>query len=400
SPTSAKPTRNSARPVSDEAWSTARSDLFLRALDLHRAFVAGAAKKVRGNLQVLMELMAGTNGAVPDEEVAHAWQTLFLLVPVVSTTFSSVGSMFARLGRESIGWVLVDEAGQATPQAAAGALWRARRAVLVGDPLQLEPVVTMPGALQRRLLRAYGVDEHWLPSATSAQAVADRTNRYGTYLPAPDTGDEHVWVGSPLRVHRRCEEPMFTVSNEVAYGGLMVHGTEHKAFPDAERDGLLPSRWLATDDPSRPSDAPWGERDRRAFEFVLDHLRRQGVGVERVRVIAPFRALVAECQKICRGRDGWTSDLIEERCATVHRAQGKEADVVVLVLGGGRPGARDWAARTPHLLNVAASRAKRRLYVIGERGLWAPLPHFDVLASELTEFHHRRDRGTWPPDGE
>lgn len=387
-------------PWSDEAWSTARSDLFLRALDLHRAFVAGAAKKVRGNLQVLMELMAGTNGHVPDEEVEHAWRTLFLLVPVVSTTFSSIGSMFARLGRESIGWILVDEAGQATPQAAAGALWRARRAVLVGDPLQLEPVVTMPTALQRRLLRAYGVDEHWLPSATSAQAVADRTNRYGTYLPAPDTDDEHVWVGSPLRVHRRCEEPMFTVSNEVAYGGLMVYGTAPKAFPDAERDGLLPSRWLNTDDPSRPSEAPWGERDRRAFEFVLDHLHRNGVTVDRVRVIAPFRALVAECQKICRGRDGWTSGLIEERCATVHRAQGKEADVVVLVLGGGRPGAREWAARTPHLLNVAASRAKRRLYVIGERDLWAPLPHFDVLASELTEFHHLRDHATWPPDGE
>ncbi|NEE19934.1 hypothetical protein G3M58_77435, partial [Streptomyces sp. SID7499] len=154
-------------PWSDETWSTARSDLFLRALDLHRAFVAGAAKKVRGNLQVLMELMAGTNGPLPDEEVERAWQTLFLLVPVVSTTFSSVGSMFARLGRESIGWLLVDEAGQATPQAAVGALWRARRAVLVGDPLQLEPVVTMPAALQRRLLRAYGVDERWLPSATS-----------------------------------------------------------------------------------------------------------------------------------------------------------------------------------------------------------------------------------------
>ncbi|GAA3374045.1 ATP-binding protein [Streptomyces racemochromogenes] len=387
-------------PWSDEAWSTARSDLFLRALDLHRAFVAGAAKKVRGNLQVLMELMAGTNGPVPDEEVERAWHTLFLLVPVVSTTFSSIGSMFARLGRESIGWVLVDEAGQATPQAAVGALWRARRAVLVGDPLQLEPVVTMPTALQRRLLRAYGVDEHWLPSATSAQTVADRTNRYGTYLPAPGTDDELVWVGSPLRVHRRCEEPMFTVSNEVAYGGLMVYGTAPKAFPDTERDGLLPSRWLNTDDPSRPSEAPWGERDRRAFEFVLDHLHRHGVTVERVRVIAPFRSLVAECQKICRGRDGWTSELIEERCATVHRAQGKEADVVVLVLGGGRPGAREWAARTPHLLNVAASRAKRRLYVIGERNLWAPLPHFDVLASELTEFHHLRDHATWPPDGE
>ncbi|MFD6656555.1 DEAD/DEAH box helicase [Streptomyces parvus] len=386
-------------PWSDEAWSTARSDLFLRALDLHRAFVAGAAKKVRGNLQVLVELMAGTNGPLPDEEVEHAWQTLFILVPVVSTTFSSVGSMFARLGRESIGWLLVDEAGQATPQAAVGALWRARRAVLVGDPLQLEPVVTMPAALQRRLLRAYGVDERWLPSATSAQAVADRTNRYGTYLPAPGS-DEHVWVGSPLRVHRRCEDPMFTVSNAVAYDGLMVHGTAPQAFPDRERDGLLPSRWLNTDDPTRPADAPWGERDRRAFEFVLDLLERHGVGVERIRVIAPFRALVAECKKVCRGRAGWTADFLEERCATVHRAQGKEADVVVLVLGGGRPGAREWAAGTPHLLNVAASRAKRRLYVVGERSLWATLPHFNVLAAELAEFDHHRDRAAWSPDGE
>lgn len=387
-------------PWSDEKWSTARSDLFLRALDLHRAFVAGAAKKVRGNLQVLVELMAGTNGPLPDEEVEHAWQTLFLLVPVVSTTFSSVGSMFARLGRESIGWLLVDEAGQATPQAAVGALWRARRAVLVGDPLQLEPVVTMPTALQRRLLRAYGVDERWLPSATSAQAVADRTNRFGTYLPAPEGDDEHVWVGSPLRVHRRCEEPMFTVSNEVAYDGLMVYGTARQDFPDGERNGLLPSRWLNTDAPSRPAGAPWGERDRRAFEFVLDTLDRHGVGVERIRVIAPFRALVAECKKVCRSRAGWTAEHLDERCATVHRAQGKEADVVVLVLGGGRRGAREWAARTPHLLNVAASRAKRRLYVIGERSLWAPLPHFDVLAGELDVFDHRRDRTTWSLDGE
>ncbi|MFI5648305.1 DEAD/DEAH box helicase [Kitasatospora sp. NPDC051705] len=387
-------------PWSDEAWSTARSDLFLRALDLHRAFAANTAKRIRGNLQVLMDLMTANSGPVPDEQVLHAWQTLFLLVPVVSTTFSSFGSMFARLGRGSLGWVLVDEAGQATPQAAVGALWRARRAVLVGDPLQLEPVVTMPTALQRRLLLAHHVDEEWLPSATSAQAVADRVNRHGTYLPAP-TGAEHdtVWVGSPLRVHRRCEDPMFTVSNDTAYGGLMVHGTRPQPFPDPGHDGLLPSRWLDTPDPDRPADAPWGERDRRALTYLLRQLDRHGVDTERLRVIAPFRALVREARETCRTLPGWTPETLEERCATVHKAQGKEADVVVLLLGaGGRPGARAWAARTPHLLNVAASRAKRRLYVVGDRALWAPLPYFDVLAAELPAYDHIEDRDTWPLD--
>uniref|UniRef100_UPI000670FC8D DEAD/DEAH box helicase n=1 Tax=Kitasatospora sp. MY 5-36 TaxID=1678027 RepID=UPI000670FC8D len=387
-------------PWADEAWSTARSDLFLRALDLHRALVANTAKRIRGNLQVLVELMAGNSGPVPEEQVLHAWQTLFLLVPVVSTTFSSIGSMFARLGQGSIGWILVDEAGQATPQAAVGALWRARRAVLVGDPLQLEPVVTMPTALQRRLLLAYGVDEEWLPSATSAQAVADRVNRYGTYLPAPTGAEEDtVWVGSPLRVHRRCEEPMFTVSNEVAYGGLMVHGTHPQPFPDPDHDGLLPSRWLDTPDPDRPADAPWGERDRRALTFLLGRLDHHGVTVERLRIIAPFRALVAEARETCRTLPGWTAELLDERCATVHKAQGKEADVVILLLGAGRPGARNWAAGTPHLLNVAASRAKRRLYVIGDRALWAPLLHFDVLAAEVPAYDHVHDRATWPLDG-
>ncbi|MBO1416628.1 AAA domain-containing protein, partial [Streptomyces sp. FH025] len=126
-----------------------------------------------------------------------------------------------------------------------------------------------------------------------------------------------------------------------------------------------------------------------------------GVTPERLRIIAPFRVLVAEARTTCREHDPdrWTTEALDERCATVHKAQGKEADVVILLLGGNRPGARAWAAQTPHLLNVAASRAKRRLYVIGDRALWAPLAHFDVLAAELPPYDHVADRDTWPLDG-
>lgn len=65
--------------------------------------------------------------------------------------------------------------------------------------------------------------------------------------------------------------------------------------------------------------------------------------------------------------------------------QGKEADVVILVLGGdpAQPAARAFATRAPNLLNVAVTRARRRLYVIGDRVAWAGEPYFDVLTRNL-----------------
>jgi superfamily I DNA and/or RNA helicase len=60
--------------------------------------------------------------------------------------------------------------------------------------------------------------------------------------------------------------------------------------------------------------------------------------------------------------------------------QGKEALVVIFVLGGGSQGARRWAAQSPNLVNVAVTRAKKELYVIGNQNDWKNLPFFDVLA--------------------
>jgi len=90
---------------------------------------------------------------------------------MLSTTFASVARLFGRLGKEQICWLLIDEAGQAAPQAAIGAIWRASRVVSIGDPLQIEPVATIPPRLLAATFKEFQLDAHfWAAPAVSVQA--------------------------------------------------------------------------------------------------------------------------------------------------------------------------------------------------------------------------------------
>lgn len=377
--------RELSAPWADAEFTAARTELFIAALEVHKAFIAAQASAIRRNLGALADILDGSKGRPSPSAARAAWQTFFLVVPVVSSAFASIGRLFACFGRESLGWMLIDEAGQAAPQLAAGAIWRARRTVVVGDPIQLEPVVTLPWGGQQALLREYQVAEEWAPGRTSVQGLADRLARYGTWLPAvmPD-GPGHVWVGTPLRVHRRCDRPIFAISNRIAYDGLMVYGTQPRnAFRGHD---------VWCDIRSSVASGHWIPAEGQALREILDRLKQAGVSPDQIRVLSPFRQVAAsaktEYSKVFpevtwQDRDQWVG--------TVHVMQGREADVVILILGShpDRPGPRNWAAATPNLLNVAVSRARRRLYVIGDRQAWCTLRYFDTLAEALP---------VWPPD--
>jgi hypothetical protein len=301
---------------------------------------------VRGNLEALMGILGGRGPRPRAATTRAAWQTFFLMVPVISSTFASIDRLFAGFGRESLGWLLIDEAGQAAPQQAAGAIWRARRTVAVGDPLQIEPVVTMPRGGQQALSRLYGVAAEWAPSRTSVQRLADQAAPYGTWLrTATPDGSGRVWVGTPLRVHRRCDRPIFDVCNHIAYDGLMVYGTSARA-PFHGRDV-----WYDVRGPD--ARGHWIPAEGDALRDTLTRLKAAGVPAAAIRVISPFRQVVRGALAV-HGEvfpDGSIPSGQRERwVGTVHKMQGREADVVVLVLGGqpDRPRARSWAAERPN----------------------------------------------------
>jgi hypothetical protein len=247
--------------------------------------------------------------------------------------------------------------------------------VVVGDPLQLEPFTMLPFQAEQAIRRELGVDEQWLTSRTSVQRLADRLTTRGTYLPGDD---EPIWVGVPLIVHRRCDQPMFDIVNTIAYDGIMINRTGDAARErfNAQYPTLPESKWI--DVAGATAQGNWIPDEGRQLDRVLGALADLDFDMSEVMVIGPFRDIARQVGVRVRRFPDLTA-------GTVHTAQGKQADVVILVLGGNpaRPGVRRWAASSPNLLNVAVSRAKRRLYVIGDRTAWSAQRYFKTLSADL-----------------
>lgn len=110
-----------------------------------------------------------------DVHLGDLWDSFFLVVPLVSTTFASFDRLMDGMNEASLGWLIVDEAGQASPQQAVGALWRSARALVIGDPLQIEPVSTVPTGLLRAICSSYGGahPDLWAAPRASVQTVTD-----------------------------------------------------------------------------------------------------------------------------------------------------------------------------------------------------------------------------------
>ncbi len=346
-----------AEPWLIEGWRQARARVFIQALKLQRIFFELEAARMRSNLFLINDMLTGSRfKGLSREAIRSAWASLFMVVPVLSSTFASFSRSFDSLQAGDIGWLLLDEAGQATPQAAIGALWRSRRALLVGDPLQLKPIVTVSDAALEHMRTRYQVDAHWLPNRQSAQTLADEATRWGR-MAGP--AESKCWVGLPLVVHRRCDRPMYTLANRIAYDGAMVYGTLAPCS-DRETPASLPTGWIQA---SGASEGNWVPAEGKALEELLARLQQDGVQDKDISVITPFKAVQKKLKCILRDK------IIS---GTIHTMQGKEASVVILVLGGNTEGsgARNWAVSEPNLLNVAATRAKRRFYVIGDRNDW------------------------------
>jgi hypothetical protein len=219
--------RETSAPWADEEYTKARAEAFIAALELHKALIVTQADLFEANLAALMELIAADPGSAgdPDSEGEGlelaglrlaAWRSFFLVVPAVHVAFDAAGSLFDSLGADSLGWLLAAGADQLSAEDVPGLLDCFHRAVFAGDTVLAAPC--------QEIAETVGISP---PAQATAQDVADRVVRYGTWLPAgPPSGPPHDaelrWVGMPLRVVRGQDRITVDRRNDLAYDGLLV----------------------------------------------------------------------------------------------------------------------------------------------------------------------------------
>lgn len=277
---------------------------------------------------------------------------------VIGATCIGVGVQRNLLADIDFDLAVIDEAGQIPLASTLVPLTRARRAVLVGDHHQLPPFVDDD---VRHWVRRHGDNSGQLAELLSLSAF------------------ERVLRDAPaanqilLRHQRRMPAVLANFVSVAFYEGRLT--TEERPRPASP---IFRSPLAVVDTSALPQDER-AERNRRGTETWLatgcDNKAEAGIVLDLATwysahgsdwvVIAPYRAQVQLLDM--RLREVFGAEALRDRIGTVDAFQGQERDVVMYSFT--RSNARGLVGFLSELrrLNVAITRAREQLVVIGDR---------------------------------
>lgn len=257
--------------------------------------------------------------------------------------------------------LVIDEASQCDIASALPLLYRARSVVVIGDPMQLRHISTLTKQQDQQLLSKHGlVDEYpgWAYSARSLFDLASSLCRSQDIV--------------ALRDHHRSHADIIEFSNEAFYQGRLRVATKYDRlrFPLGGGPAI---RWVDVQGKTiRPGTG--GAMNEAEAMSVVEEIRRlvtQGYRGS-IGVVSPFRAQSNRIRDLVNSQDDIARRVAELDflADTIHKFQGDERDVMIfspVVSSGISEAALGFLRSTPNLFNVAVTRARAALVVVGNQ---------------------------------
>lgn len=279
---------------------------------------------------------------------------------ISAITSLSIKSAFP-LAEDLFDLVVIDEASQCDVASALPLILRAKQLVVIGDPMQLKHISKVQTYEEKYIQNNLGID---------ANLRLDYVNEslYDYCYNLSITSKSHSVF---LKEHFRCHPQIINYSNKAFYGPKMGQELDILTIPEnykIEPKGVF---WINTKGKQH--------EQRNSNKLELDKaislackLADQHPNIT-IGITTPFRHQANELKEAIP-----TSLRERIKADAVHSFQGDEKDIMIfsLVVTENSPKHKaEWInAKVPYLINVAVTRAKNTLYVVGNANYCRTLP--------------------------
>jgi very-short-patch-repair endonuclease len=256
--------------------------------------------------------------------------------------------------------VVIDEASQCDIASAIPLLFRAKAAVIIGDPKQLRHISSIQPRRDRELLHKHGLADGFANWAYSENSIFD--------LASPLAGQDDIIM---LRDHHRSHADIIEFSNQHFYEGRLRIATKYDRLRRPALDEPT-VRWVSVQGAvTRPGSGALNEIEARAVVKEIERLGIQQGYQGTVGVVTPFRAQANRIRDLVNAHSNAALLLsrLDLLIDTVHKFQGDERDVMIfspVVSKNISDGALGFLKKTGNLFNVAITRARAALVVVGD----------------------------------
>ena len=280
-------------------------------------------------------------------------ENLLKVFPIIATTNQSA----KKLGSAKVHFdlTILDEASQCDMAMALLPILRSENLMLVGDPQQLNPVITLDDLDNKRLIKKYEIADEYDYKKNSI---------YKSYLAADSVSDEVL-----LSHHYRSAKEIIGFNNKKYYNNKLRVMTAAKDMSPLVFQETPNEKPIVRNTSANEAEA--------IAEFVANHPEKS------IGIITPFVAQKEMIDEALKNRG------VSATCGTVHTFQGDEKDVILFSFAltqSTAPGTYNWFADNKELINVAVSRAKEELVIFSNTPTIERLHKNDDDLYELVQY--------------
>ncbi len=337
--------------------------LFQRAWAFQEQEILRRKDSVMRALETYGSVLTGDGDALLklETDADAIFRDLSLIFPVISSSLQSIRNMLPILQPNSVKLALVDEAGTTLVHQLFPLLVRSQRAVVAGDPQQIEPIVNLCDDTIKQYLKTAFLDmgmgnEDYYRYAPTAKYTATAYHRAaGANGTESDLGN-----GIILRNHYRCTPPIIQFCSPNYPGGLQI-------LSNYDQTTTVKHLLAYHVEGSHLNHTNPEEID--AVEDAIASLLKQGYDLgaadksKTIGVMSPFSQQANALRyRLTKRWQNFSWDDI----GTVHTFQGGEKAAIIFSAYQCHQEHSFWFLnRKPNLLNTAVSRARELFVLVG-----------------------------------